>query len=478
MTDYLLELGKNRYARDLIGRLGLPIPLPERLARAAGPWRERELDDRAIAFGQAPGGRLAAAVAETLARDGADPILLGADPPTEAFDAPGEAWGRPAVAMDVLPSDKRLHALIFDATGVTRPAGLEALYDAFQPTLSALSRSGRVVILGTPPEATKTPAACAAQRALDGFVRSLAKEIGRRGATAQLIAVAPGAEDRLPPVLRFILSPRSAFITGQPLRVTADVATAAAVLRARPLEGKVALVTGAARGIGEATARRFAAEGARVIVLDRPADDGPASRVAHDIGGALLLVDVGVPEAAGRIAQAIADDHGGVDIVVHNAGVTRDKTLAKMDRPRWQQALDINLRGVVAITNALAADDGPLRDHGRVIALSSIAGIAGNFGQTNYAASKAGVIGYVAGLAPRLAARGIAVNAVAPGFIETRLTAAIPAVTREVARRMSALGQGGEPRDVAELITFLASPGAHGLTGGVIRVCGGSLVGA
>ena len=122
--------------------------------------------------------------------------------------------------------------------------------------------------------------------------------------------------------------------------------------------------------------------------------------------------------------------------------------------------------------------DGGLAEHARVVCLSSVSGLAGNVGQTNYAASKAGVVGYVRALAPRVAARGITVNAVAPGFIETRLTAAMPVATREVARRLSALGQGGEPRDIADLVCFLASPGASGLTGRSLRACGGMFIGA
>jgi 3-oxoacyl-[acyl-carrier protein] reductase len=162
--------------------------------------------------------------------------------------------------------------------------------------------------------------------------------------------------------------------------------------------------------------------------------------------------------------------------VVHNAGVTRDKTLANMSPDRWDQTIDINLDAVVRITERLLA--GVLHEHGRVILLSSIAGIAGNMGQTNYAASKAGIIGYVRAQAPALAERGITVNAIAPGFIETRLTAAIPVMIREVARRLSNLGQGGLPRDIGDAVTFLASPGAVGITGTVLRVCGGAYVGA
>jgi len=481
MSDFLLELGESRFARDLIKRSGLPIPIPVKLARARGPWTERELDDHDVVFGAAPNGRLAGAVAATLTRNGANPHLTAAAP-AEAFAGPGAAWGRPAVRHEAPPEGVRFHGLVFDASGLADPAGLRALYDFFHPWLGALATGGRIVVLGAPPETVVDPAASAAQRALEGFVRSVAKEVGKRGATAQLLLVAEGAEDRAPAALRFLLSARSAFITGQPLRVTCTATLAgeagAEARWLRPLHGKVALVTGAARGIGEATARRLAEEGARVIVLDRPRDDGPASRVARDIGGELLLCDVSAADAPEAIARALAEEHGGVDVVVHNAGVTRDKTLKNMREQAWDQAVDINLGGVVAITDALSRDGGPLRDGGRVILLSSIAGIAGNFGQTNYAAAKAGVIGYARALAPRLGARGITVNAIAPGFIETRLTAAIPPMTREVVRRMSALAQGGEPLDVAELATFLASPGAAGVSGEVIRICGGNLVGA
>jgi 3-oxoacyl-[acyl-carrier protein] reductase len=137
--------------------------------------------------------------------------------------------------------------------------------------------------------------------------------------------------------------------------------------------------------------------------------------------------------------------------------------------------LAVNLEAVIRLTRAL---DPLLRDDGRVLALSSVAGIAGNMGQTAYAATKAGVLGFVQAEAARLAARGVTANAVAPGFIETRMTAAVPLAIREGARRLSALGQGGLPEDVAEALTFLATPGSQGLTGQTLRVCGGALIGA
>ena len=478
MSDYLVDLGQNPTARRVIQSLGLPIPLPQKLRRARGPWCERPLQDRDVLIGSSKGGDLATAIAAALAPAGANPHIVGDLDEATDYAGPGEAYGRPPVVLPAGDStgDVSPWAMVFDATGCREPADLRQVYDFFHPWVRRLARCGRVVVLGRPPERQRTAAESAAAGALEGFVRSLAKEVGRRGATAQVLYVERGAEERVPPVLRFLLSDRPAFVSGQPWRVTKEVKTKVTPRYLLPLEGKVALVTGAARGIGAETARLLAAEGARVVVLDRPGDDGPASKVAREIGGALLLADVSAPDAAATIAKTLADEHGGVDIVVHNAGVTRDKTLAKMDPDRWDLCLDVNLAAVVAITEALL--EGPLRDDGRIICLSSIAGIAGNFGQTNYSASKAGVIGFVRALAPAVSKRGITVNAIAPGFIETRLTAAIPPMMREVSRRTCNLGQGGLPQDIGEVVTFLASPGAYGLTGEVLRVCGGHLAGA
>ncbi|HXU74879.1 MAG TPA: 3-oxoacyl-ACP reductase [Polyangia bacterium] len=489
MSDFLLELSKNPNTRKLIQTLGLPIPLPQALERARGPWQERPLADRRVAVGAAPGGTLSAVLAVGLASAGAEPFLAtgggGAGVASGLDEAPfraaGEAYGRPARGIDTA-SDKPFWALVFDATGIEDPAGLRALYDFFHPIVGKLARSGRVIVLGRALEDVAKPEAAAAQMALDGFVRSAAKEVGRKGATANLVRVDGDAQGRVPPLLRWLVSPRAAFVTGQPIRVSAVAApidrSDGEVPWTRPLEGKVVLVTGAARGIGAATVRLLAAEGAKVACLDRPADDASLSQIAREIGGTPILADVSDPEAPAKIAAELKERLGGVDVVVHNAGITRDKTLAKMKPELWDQTIDVNLAAVARITEVLAQKGGALRDGGRVICLSSVAGIAGNMGQTNYAASKAGIVGFVRALAPTLAGRGITVNAIAPGFIETRLTAAIPMVIREVGRRLAALGQGGLPVDIGELVTFLASPGAQGVTGQIIRDCGGALIGA
>ncbi|MGI8721914.1 MAG: SDR family NAD(P)-dependent oxidoreductase, partial [Geodermatophilaceae bacterium] len=164
-------------------------------------------------------------------------------------------------------------------------------------------------------------------------------------------------------------------------------------------------------------------------------------------------------------------------VVVHNAGITRDRKLANMDEARWSSVIDVNLVAPQRVTAQLL-DDRTINSNGRVIGVASIAGIAGNMGQTNYAASKAGVIGFVDATVADAAERDVTVNAVAPGFIETQMTAAVPLMLREAGRRMNSMSQGGQPVDVAEAVAWFTNPGSYGVTGNVVRVCGQSLLGA
>ena len=474
MTDLLLE---NENARRLIKTLGLPLPMPEKLARAKGPYEERPLDDKAVLVCGV--GGVQGTLAQILTKAGANPWVVGtSDAALEPFIGPGEAWARVPRLVEPgdAPEGERVDAIVFDGTGLDTPEDLHQLYAFLHPWVRRLNRSGRAVVIGRPAGDATNPIRAATRAGLEGFTRSLAKEIGANGSIANSVFVEEGAEDRLGPVLRFLLSPRAAFITCQPFHVT-KLARGAEAPETHVLGGKIALVTGAARGIGEATAELLAAEGAHVVCLDRPADDGPCSKVAQRIGGSVLLVDITDPDASERIAGDLKKRFGGVDIVVHNAGVTRDKTLGRMKPEAWDMAVDINLGAVIRITNRLLEDD-TLREGGRVVCLSSVSGIAGNRGQTNYSAGKAGIVGFVEALAPVVAKKGITVNAIAPGFIETRLTDAMPVAIREVARRLSAVGQGGKPEDVGQAILFLATPGAVGLTGRTVRVCGGALIGA
>ncbi len=194
------------------------------------------------------------------------------------------------------------------------------------------------------------------------------------------------------------------------------------------------------------------------------------------LAGKALVADITADDTPAQLV-ALAKELGGFDIVVHNAGVTRDKTLANMPEHWWDMTININLTAALRINSALL-DAGALNTGGRIVGVSSMNGIAGQRGQANYAASKAGVIGYVEQMAPALLAKGITINAVAPGFIETQMTAAIPLMTREVGRRLNSLSQGGLPEDVAETIAFFANPAASGVTGNIVRVCGQSWLGA
>ncbi|MCS6901769.1 MAG: 3-oxoacyl-ACP reductase, partial [Myxococcales bacterium] len=404
MTDLLLEMSKHPRLRRAARALGLPLPEP--LRRPRGPSVPLPLDGRAYHLASAPGGALV---------DEARAALLGA-----------------GASLAGVPLSARLDGLVLDASGVSEAGGLRALFDDLGPRVGQLAHCGRVLVLGRPEEGSATPEAALAQAALEGFVRSLAKELGRRGATVNLLRIEKGAEGRMEPVLRFLLSDGATFVTGQPLRVSRQVRGEGPWPTEKVLEGKVAVVTGAARGIGEATARALAAEGARVLCVDRPTDEHATCRLAREIGGSVVLVDVTDEEAPGKIAAAAAA-MGGVDVVIHNAGVTRDRTLARMTPDEWDTVMAVNAAAPVRIQQAL---DSMLQAGGRVLVLSSIAGIAGNVGQTGYAASKAGVAGWVRAFAPVLALRGITANAVAPGFIETRMTAAIPTAIRQVARRL------------------------------------------
>jgi len=484
MSDFLLELASNPNARRMVKQLGLPVPMPQPLRRARGPWQERPLADRAVAVGGVTAkSAINGVLAHTLASAGANPVVVcdAGDALLADWVEAGEAFGRPPVAIEPgpAPDDAKVHALVFDGTTITSPEELRGLYDFFHAWIRRVGKCGRVVVIGRPPEDAPNPVEASARAALSGFGRSLAKEVGKKGATSQFVYVAEGAEARLEAVIRWILSERSAFVDGQPFVVNGATEWADNQARwTRPLEGKTALVTGAARSIGAAAAKTLAEAGARVTVLDLPSDDGPASKTARAIGGDLLLMDVTSEHAANRIAEHF-EPLGGLDVLVHNAGITRDKTIAKMKPEYWDLCVNVNLTAVARITEALLKS-GTLNDGGRLIGLSSIAGIAGNMGQTNYAASKAGVIGWVHAMAadPDVIKRGITVNAIAPGFIESRLTDRIPTVIREVGRRFNTLSQGGLPVDVAEAITFLATPGAQGLTGNVIRVCGQNMLGA
>ena len=373
---------------------------------------------------------------------------------------------------------EKYKGLVFDATGITSPEGLVALQEFFTPLLRSLKACARVVVIGTNPTQTDSTDERIAQRALEGFTRSLGKEIGK-GSTVNLVYVAPGAEATVESTLAFFLSPKSAYVSGQVVRVGATGITTAPDVTdlAKPLAGKVALVTGASRGLGLADMETLARDGATVIGLDVPPLEDDLKKAVERLGGGYVVGDITAPDAPQLIGDYIKKNHGKVDIVVHNAGITRDKMLRNMKPENWQLVVEISVGAPQRITDHLLEND-LISDGGRVIGIASVAGIAGNRGQTNYASAKAGVIGWIQSLAKRVADKGITANVIAPGFMETEMVKTIPLGIREAGRRMNSMSQGGQPVDVAEAITWLASPGSQAVSGNVIGVNGQMLLGA
>lgn len=381
--------------------------------------------------------------------------------------------------------DQKLAAVVVDLTAAVTLDDLAAARAILTPAVRKLAPSGRLLLLGPEPtEASSTEAAATAQ-ALDGLIRTIAKEL-RAGATANLLVVAadapPAAVDSS---VRFFLSARSAYVDGQVVRVGVPVgsprdpaAMDSPTAPEKPLAGRVAVVTGAARGIGAAIADTLARDGATLVVVDIPAAGENLATVANRTGGTALQLDITAVDAPERLIAHLKQRNGRVDLLVHNAGITRDKLLANMDPDRWNAVLNVNLRAQLRITEALLADGTLLQDGSRIVCVSSQSGIGGNRGQANYVASKAGIIGMVRALAPVVAEKGVTINAVAPGFIETEMTARMPLGTREAGRRVNSLRQGGLPVDVAETIGWLGQAESGGVNGQVVRVCGQSMLGA
>lgn len=402
----------------------------------------------------------------------------------------GEGDGADALAEELLAwggdirrrheECQKIGSIVLALDALAAPAELSAPVLAAAGALKKLAPHGRIVVVSRMPSAGETTPATleqvAARGAVEGLVRSLGHEM-RAGATANGVRVAGGVRLTSPSVLhalRFFLSARSAFVTGQLLDVAAE--GPAERERERALDGLTLCVTGASRGIGAAIARTLATDGATVIAVDVMAQGVDLSRLCTEIGAVPVLADVTTHKAGDAIAQAARQAGGTLDGIVHNAGITRDKMFANMTVDRWDAVMAVNLEAQITLTAALR-ESGVLSKQYRHVGIASTSGIAGNRGQTNYAASKSGVIAYVAALARDLAESGGTANAIAPGFIETDMTAKIPPLRREFARRLNSLGQGGLPVDVAEGVAFLLAPEAGGIQGETLRVCGQNMVG-
>ena len=435
--DRYLQLANTPWAAPVLRTLGLPQPqvLP------------RKFSDYAADCGQEHQGRHYAHVA------------LPSGQLQEAL--------RHGLQYATLNGQGPLHGLVVDATGLRTVAELMALQQLL-PALTARLRVGaKVLLLAALPVLQTSAESVAVVYALKGFVRSWAKELGKRGVTANGVLLQAHAD--LAPVLAFFLTDRSAYVSGQVVEWQTAPA-GAAIAQA----GKVAVVTGAARGIGAAAVRRLALEQRHVICVDVPGAHDALRALAQEVGGTALPLDITSMRAPTTLLEVVKP-LGGVATFVHNAGITRDRSLYRMRAEEWQSVMAVNLQAILRIDQALDAAQA-WTPYATEICLASINGIAGSAGQTNYAASKSGVIGYVQARAVQKPATLGSVSAVAPGFIETAMTAKMPLLLRQLGRRANSLSQGGQPEDVAEAIAFLAR--SHGANGQTLRVCGQSWVGA
>lgn len=240
-------------------------------------------------------------------------------------------------------------------------------------------------------------------------------------------------------------------------------------------EDKTAVVTGSARGIGRVIAQSFATAGANVVISD--VDQAACEKTASEIGGAAIAcrADVTSADDIDQLFKTVTDKFKRIDIVVNNAGITRDGLMIRMDEKDWDTVLDINLKGAFLVTKSAARIMMKQR-YGRIVNISSVVGLTGNAGQANYSASKAGLIALTKTSAKELGSRGVTVNAVAPGYIETEMTAALPEAAREFFLSKVVLGRPGTPEDVARAVLFLASDEAAYVTGQVLAIDGGMMI--
>ena len=419
-------------------------------------------------------------------------------------------------------------SLVVDARSASNFQDLDKLHNVVQSHLKSICAKpgGRIVVIGRSPATQPMPTTTAnvstdmTHAGLEGFVRSLAKECGSRQATCNLVSVAGESDGNhcpTPPTetpISFFLSENSAYITGQSIQVQAQAKVSSdhnnneSQNTHSDVRGLKIVVTGAARGIGAATALRLAQGGARLVLVDRPDDAKTLQKVADlcmyeykkyesflgsnninmdkdkkeedkdKVIVSTLCLDVTQSDAGLLLSDHLLKGGGDggepADAVVHNAGITRDKTLASMPVELWRQSSAVNAEAPLAI-DAVLRESNVMSPGASIILLGSTSGIAGNFGQCNYATAKSGLMGFAR--AASIAFPSYRYNVVAPGFIETEMTAKMPKSTYFVASRMNNLSVAGEPIDVANAIAFLASKSASGVSGQVLRVCGGFMQG-
>jgi 3-oxoacyl-[acyl-carrier protein] reductase len=375
--------------------------------------------------------------------------------------------------------EKKVDAIVCDTRGLNSVDELSLLHTHLSKASGRINKNGRLVMISGHNKADEVKSSTIAA-GVGGFVKSFAKEYGAKGVTANMIRVEHGASaGSQKGCVEFLLSDRSSFITSQFFNVT-NVSNTQSATDLLSVSNKRIVVTGASRGIGESTVKLLHADGANVLLVDHPSMSDRLQTLAKQLNCGHLALDVTDKDAGAKLVEAAGKNYGDcrLDAVIHNAGITRDKSFKNMSDADFQSVIQVNLASFNRIDNVLLSNSSPVLSAGsRLVYLSSINGIAGAFGQTNYSTTKAGIMGYVRAMAQTHGSKGIGFNAVAPGFIETEMTKKIPFLTRNVARHLNSLVQEGYPLDVAELIVFLSSQASAGLNGETIRVCGGNLVG-
>ncbi len=445
MSDSFLDLAKNKALKNSLKKVGIRLPQP--LNRDFKAYREGMFSSSKMAV--LGSGILNKTICSFAYKHSINLTCLDVNKDN-------------VVNYEALKYDDKLQSLIFDACDLDLVSGLDVVYKFFNLYSSMIKKCGKVIILSS----NKDPVFDAT---LSGFMKSLSKELGGIGVCVNKVLITEEvlSEDLdLEDILTFLCSNKAAYITGQTIVINKSAETK---VFTKPLEGKTCLVTGASRGIGLSICQAFAREGAHVIGVDLPVLQQKLINEMTKIGAQSYTLDITDRSKYNELLGFI-NSRGKIDVLIQNAGVTRDGVFKRLKYAKWNQALDVNLFALMDLTKALA----PCYSKDmKIVCLSSIAGLAGNFGQTNYAASKAGVKAFVADYASKNPS--VTINAVAPGFIETEMTEKIPFLIRFFGRRLSSLNQGGLPSDVADLCVFLSIQA--NINGETIRCCGGNLIG-
>ena len=437
MSDFL----QNPLVKQIAKAMNLPLPIPALLNRNHQPFSDSEIEHKKV-------------------------TIIGNE--NEISKSLHKILNSKCILTTEY--ENKFDGIIVNATGVQTVEDTTDFFKEAQRLISKINKNARVLILSKEDKTNRE--SFAVQKSFEGFTRALSKELGKYGTTANHLKITDAIPENIANAIFFFLSDKSSFITGQVIELNAtNISTS--VSNNQLLANKIAIVTGGARGIGAAAAHVLHREGAKVIIVDVPQASDDANALAYEINGEAFLIDITQNDAAEKIQKYVLEKFGKLDILINNAGITRDKTLAKMSEQQWNSVMQVNLKASINLTEQFIQNG--FAENAKVVGLASISGIAGNVGQTNYSASKAGMIGYMNAISKTTS---IYANAVAPGFIETKMTESLPLFVKEGGRRLSTLKQGGLPEDVAELIGFLSSPLSDGINGNCIRVCGGSMIGA